>query len=252
MKNSQYIEIDLIKLAKALLKRVWLIILVAVLGGGTAFFAATRLISPTYEAEALMYVNNTSFSVGSTSFSISSGDLSAAQSLVDTYIVILKSRSTLTEVIKKTGVNYTYTELKNMITSEAVSGTEIFRIKVTSTNREETELLANTIAKTLPKRIAEVVDGSSVRIVDYAIVPSSKSGPDVTKITATGLLFGFVLACGIIVILELTDNVIRDEEYLLKTFENIPVLAVIPDLSSTTSSKNYYYSRDNSADKKVN
>lgn len=50
----------------------------------------------------MMYVNNSSISVGSTQVNLS--DLTAAQSLVETYMVILKTRGTLEEVIKEAPV----------------------------------------------------------------------------------------------------------------------------------------------------
>ena len=46
------------------------------------------------------------------SVSFSASELSAAQRLVDTYIVILKSIPTLERVIEKAGVNYTYEQLQ--------------------------------------------------------------------------------------------------------------------------------------------
>ena len=68
-------------------------------------FAGTLLfITPKYQATASMYVNNSSFSLGLERFSISASELSASNSLVNTYIFILKSRTTLEEVIAKAGL----------------------------------------------------------------------------------------------------------------------------------------------------
>lgn len=232
-KDSQYIEIDLVKLFTALLRRIWVIILAAVVCGGAAFAYARFMIAPTYNADALFYVNNNSISVGNTKVSISSSDITAAQSLVDTYIVILNSRTTLNEVIDKAEVDYSYDTLKSMISAQSVSGTEIFRVQVTSTDKNEAQKIANTIVKILPQRISEVVDGSSARIVDYAVTPGKKAGPDVTKITAIGIAAGVLLSCAVIALMQLLDTIIHDEEYLLKTYPNIPVLAVIPDLTDS-------------------
>lgn len=235
-KDSQYIEIDLVKLFTALLRRIWVIILAAIVCGGAAFAYARFMIAPTYNADALFYVNNNSISVGNTKVSISSSDITAAQSLVDTYIVILNSRTTLNEVIKKAEVDYTYAQLKSMISAQSVSSTEIFSVQVTSTDKNEAQKIANTIVKVLPQRISEVVDGSSARIVDYAVTPGQKAGPNVTKITAVGIAVGVLLSCAVIAVLQLIDTVIHDEDYLLKTYPNIPVLAVIPDLAGGSSS----------------
>lgn len=237
--NKDEIEIDLLALLRALLRHVWVVITATVVCGAIALSYTAFLMTPMYTASTLLYVNNSSISVGSTKVNISAADLSAAQSLVDTYIVILKSRTTLEEIIEKTGVNYTYEELKDMISSGAVNGTEIFNVDVTGPDPEETELIANTIAKVLPKQIASIVDGSSVRIVDHAVVPMKKSSPSLTKNTAMGMILGFVLSCGVIVVMELFDTLIKDEEYLIQTYD-LPLLAVIPDLQGGGSGNGYY------------
>ncbi len=238
--NSKFYEIDILQILTAIWHRAWIVVLAAIIGAGAGFSIAEFMITPKYTAQTLLYVNNTSISVGGTSFSISSGELTAAQKLVDTYIVILKSRAVLNEVIKKSSVDYTYQEMRDMISAADVDNTEIFRISVTSTNPEEAQHIANVIAELLPDKIAEIVDGSSVRIVDYAIVPPSKSSPSTLRFTAIGLLLGVFAVCAVIVVRELTDTQIRSEDYLIQTY-NLPVLAVIPDLFNTK--KTGYYSK---------
>ncbi len=246
--SNEFYELDLLQWLQALWHRAWAIVLAAVIGGGAAFSFASFLITPKYEAEALMYVNNSSFSVGSTSFSISNSELSAAQSLVDTYIIILNSRTTLNSVIKEAKLDYSYSELKEMLRAEAVNGTEVFSVKVTSDDPAEAELIANTITHVLPHTIADVVDGSDVRIVDYAVIPSAKASPNVTVYTAIGFLIGFVLMCLVITIQEMTDTLIHSEDYLLETYK-LPVLAVVPDLINNKSKG--YYSYKQHANKEV-
>lgn len=250
-KNSnEFYEIDLIQLLQALWRKAWAIALATVIGAAAAFSLASFVITPKYEAEALMYVNNSSFSVGNTSFSISNSELSAAQSLVDTYIIILNSRTTLNDVIKEAEIKYSYKELKEMLHAEAVNNTEIFRVKVTSTDPYEAERIANTITQILPKTIADVVEGSDVRIVDHAVVPSVKASPNVTLYTTIGLLIGFVIMCLIITIQEMTDTLIHSEDYLFETYD-LPVLAVVPDLVNNKND-GYYKSYSVSTDREVN
>lgn len=239
-RNDEIYEIDLLRIIKVLWHRVWILILAAILAGAAAFSYARFLVDTKYSSTAMMYVNNSSISIGSTNVSISSGELSAAQSLVDTYLVILKSRTTLEEVIEKSGVEYTYEELSGMITSGAVNGTEVFQITVTSTDPAEAKLLANTIADVLPKTISNVVDGSSVRVVDYAVATGHRVSPSYTKYTTIGLVIGFIISAGIIIVLDLMDDVIHDEEYLMQNYD-IPVLAMIPDLESAGKKKYAYY-----------
>lgn len=246
MNENQELEIDLLQLVRALWRKAWVIILATLVFGATVFAGTAIFIQPKYRAEALMYVNSSNITVGGTKVSISQSELTAAQTLVDTYIVILNTRTTLEDVIEQTGVSYSYEELKDMITAAAVNGTEVFSIQVVSKSPVEAEKLANAIAQTLPEKIASIVEGSSARIVDYAVIPAEKDSPSLTKNTLIGAVLGFVLTCGIVVVLELMDEQIHDSDYLTETY-GIPVLAVIPDLLSTKSKNDYYQSADQRA-----
>jgi capsular polysaccharide biosynthesis protein len=242
--NNGEIEIDLLQLFRALWRNALVIILVALIVGGVAFGVSFMFIAPEYEASVTMYVNNSTVSVGGASFSISSGELSAAQTLVSTYIEIMNSRTTLEEVIDESGVPYTANQLKEMITSANVKSTGIFSVTVASKSPTEAELIANTIAKVLPDRISDIVDGSAVRIVDYAIVPAHRSSPNYVKNTAIGAMIGIVLVSGIICLKEIfgteEDVMVHSSDDLAELFPDVPVLAIIPDMR--TSSKKGYYS----------
>lgn len=240
-REKDEIEIDLLALALAVWRKLWLVLAMTIVGAAIAFSYAKFLVVPMYQAKAMMYVNNSAISLGNASFSISSGELSAAQSLVDTYIVIMKSRLTLDTVNEKIKsvdpeCDYTYEELASMITASAVNGTEIFEIVVTNSDNNKAELIANTIADILPRKIANIVEGSSVRIVDYAVVPAYPVSPSVTKYTAIGFLLGGMISVGIIVVMELLNESIRSEDYLLQTYD-LPVLAVVPAMGAGTKNR---------------
>lgn len=246
MKNkNDEIEIDLLQLIKVLWSKALIIILVALIMASAAFAVTYMFIPAKYEATASFYVNNSSFSFGSTSFSITSSELSASNSLVDTYIYILKSRTTLEDVISRGGLPYSYEELSEMLDPEAVTGTAAFDVTARSSSPIEAEVIANTIAQILPDRIAEIVDGSSVRIIDYAIVPSHRASPSYTKNTIIGFLIGAVLAAGIAAIRFLSDEqndvVIHSSDEVKELFPDIRILAMIPDMR-LTEKKGYYYS----------
>lgn len=238
-KDSQYVEIDLVELFVALCKKAWVIAIVTILVGAIVGAYAFFFVTPKYKASAMMYVNNNSVSVAGASFDLS--DLNAAKSLVNTYMVILNSRNVLNDVIGKSGVDYSYKELKSMISAAPVDSTEVFEVVVTSTNPEEAELIANSICAVLPQKIASIVESSSVRIVDSAVLPEKKSSPNVTMYALVGMLAGFAVSCAIVIILKLRDNSITSEDYLINNYK-YPVLAVIPDLDDNHQKGKYYYS----------
>lgn len=241
-KESEYRQIDLLKIADGLIRQVWVVVLSMVLCGALLFSVAAFYITPMYESSVLLYVNNSSFSVGATSFSISSSQISAAKSLVETYQVILKTRMTLNDVIRLAELDRSYEELSEMITTKSVNDTEVFSVTVTSDDPYEAEHIANTIGRVLPDKIAGIVEGSSVRVVDYAVVPSAQVSPNVTVWTIIGVLLGLIVSCCVIAVIEIADDRIRNESFLLENFPTTPLLAVIPDMMSERQGGQYYYS----------
>ena len=64
--ETDEIEIDLLKVAQVLLRKAKFIIAVTLLVAAAAFGVTYYLITPMYTSTAMMYVNNSSISVGST------------------------------------------------------------------------------------------------------------------------------------------------------------------------------------------
>lgn len=243
-KERDMIEIDLLKLVLVLWRKVWAIILAAIVVGAISFGVTYNFITPKYQASVKVYVNNSTNQVDTNS--ITSADIIASKDLVDTYIVTLKTRTTLNQVIQAAGLDYTYEELMEMITAASVNSTEVFEITVTSESAKEAALIANTIADIFPTRIAEIVENSSVRIVDYAIINEEPVSPSYVKNVAIGVMAGIVVAVALIFLQFVLDNKIHSEEYLIEHYK-YPILAVIPDLNTNTKQKYYkkkksYYS----------
>ena len=237
--RSKTAEIDVIQLFKELLQKAWIIVLAAILTATAAFCGTYFFVKPKYEASIKLYVNNTSISVGSVGVSISSSDITAAQKLVSTYIEILKTRNTLNDVISEAGIDMTYEQLSGRISAAAVNSTEIFRVTVWDYDPYQAETIANMIARILPDKIASIVEGSSVKIVDPAIVPIHRSSPSYSQNTMLGFIIGAVVAAAFIILKKFSDPYIKSEDYITQTF-NIPLLAVIPKADSGSDSYGKY------------
>ena len=241
--NNDEIEIDLKRLLDALMDKAWLIAIVSVLCAVLAFVGTFFLITPQYQSAAMFYVNNSDISVGSATLSLEASDISASRGLVDTYIVILKTRETLLDVIDYAGLDLTYEQINGMVAAEAVDETEVFRVTITNPDPNQAEQIANAIAYILPKRIATIIEGTSAKVVDAAVVASSPSSPSYTRNTMLGFLIGAVLSAALVVLKELMDVTIRNEEDITSSCVH-PVLASIPDME-VSSKGGYYYGYGN-------
>lgn len=242
MNQNNVLEVDMRRVCNTIWQKAWLVALTCLVGAVLAFVVTLFFITPQYQSEAMFYVNNSSISVGETSLSISSGDITASKDLVETYIVILNTRETLNEVIDYADVDKDYLDLQKMIEAGSVNDTEVFRIVVTSPDPEEAEAIASAIAYILPKRISSIVEGTSAKIVDSAVVPVIPSSPDYVMNTVVGFILGFMLVVGGIVLREIFDTSIRTEEDITQVC-NFPVLASVPDMASHSKGSYYYDSK---------
>lgn len=245
--------IDLIAIAKALWKNILAIALAAVLVGSIAFANTAFRMTPQYQAKTSLYVNNSSFQLGSSNYTVSASGLSS-ESLVNIYLYILKSRTTMEEVIAAADLDYTPEDLLRTISARGITGTSAIEISVTCGSPSEAELIANTIAKILPDRISDIVEGSSVRVVDYAIIPSQRSGPNIVGNTSQGLLIGAVVGAAVVVAItllqQMSNQTLKSADDLRAMYPDIMVLAMIPDMSVSEKKNGYYSSYYKQSDKK--
>lgn len=241
--HSEEIEIDLQRLFGTLMNKSWLIGLVAIVCAVAVFFGTLFFVTPQYQSSAMFYVNNSAFSLGEASLSISSADISASRGLVQTYIIILNTRQVLNDVIDYAGVDRTYNEVRGMVSAADVDDTEIFQVVVTSPDPEEAEKIADAIAYILPKQIATIIDGSSAKVVDAAVLPTVPSSPNYTKNTIIGFLAGLVLMAALVILRDLMDTTIRTEEDIAQCCKQ-PVLASVPDMEVEIKGGYYSYGYD--------
>lgn len=237
-KNEDFFEVDLKRVWDAVWHRIWLIAISAVICAALFLSYTVFFMTPMYKSSTMFYVNNSSISIGDT-VDITNSDIVASKSLVATYIVILKSRSCLTDVIDYADLDYDVSTLRGMISASAVNETEVFEVIITGPNPEENKKIADAIAYILPNQISEIVEGTSAKVVDYAIVATVPASPSRTKNTFLGFVVGVALSVGLIVLLEIFDNTVRSEEDIVQ-LSSLPILASVPDMSAPSKGSYYY------------
>ena len=235
MEKNHEIEIDLKRIFGLLLNKAWLIAVVAVLCAVLAFVGTWLFVTPEYKTTVMFYVNNR---VVTGTGSITSGDMSAARGLVESFAIILNTRETLDEVADYAGLDYTYAKLQGMVVAEAVEDTEILKVVVTSTDPAEAEAIADAITHVLPDRSSKIIDGSSVKIVTGASRPTAPSSPSYPTSAVIGFLVGMLLVVAVIVLQDIFDTTIREEEDVSRVSEH-PILATVPDMDAQNKNSRY-------------
>ncbi len=227
--NNKEFTIDIMHILRTLLSRVWIIVIAAVLLGSAGFAYSSFVVSPSYSSQVLLYINNSSVNFGNTSGNITMSDLQASERLVKTYSAILKSRTTLEAVLKNAEMTYTVSQVRSMISTKSVNETEVMKIVVTCGDPYDAALLANSIAEVLPTRVADIIDGASVSVVELAVPNKTPVAPNVFKYTILGFVLGAFAAAVVIAVRAVFDDTLYGEEYILETFD-APILAKVPNL----------------------
>ena len=231
--NNNQVEFYPHNLAKLFLKKIWIILLCVIIGGGALYSYTYFFVQKQYSTSVTLYVNNST--LANNSETITSNDLSVAQSLVDAYTVIISSNTVMQKVIDEADENLTIAELSNMIRLEAQSGTSLFKVYVTNTNPIEATNIANTIANVVTDQMPKIIEGSSVQIVDEARVPEYSVSPNYKVNAMVGMLIGLFVSVSIIFIRAIINNHVVTTENI--TDWGYPVLGNIPDFNDSSLKK---------------
>lgn len=107
--DNDEIQIDLLELAYALKKKLWLIILGLIVGAFGAGLYSKILLTPIYKSTAMVYVLSKETTLTSLA------DLQIGSQLTKDYSVLVTSRPVLEQVIEKQQLDMRVDELERMI-----------------------------------------------------------------------------------------------------------------------------------------
>ena len=223
-------EIDLIELAKKLIKHLPLMILLAILVGGSSFALSKFVITPKYDSNATMIVGNSNQNndPNNPQAAVELSQINANKALISTYSEIVKSKGIADRVIANLGLDMDYEVFSEKVSIEPVKDTQIISVKVVDTIPERAQDIANETANIFKSSIGDIMNVDNVQILDGATLPEAPSSPRIGRNTAIGIMLGFILGIAIVMIKELTDTRIKSSEDVTAEFD-IPVLGLIPD-----------------------
>ena len=232
-RDKNEVEINLGDVFQILLSK-WIYILLAGILVATAVGLVTHFfVKKKYTASISMYVFTTAEQMQTGTISYS--ELNAADNLIKTYQVIVKSNSVLDVVAERFNAEHPeYAEwnikpstLSGMASVSVPDGTKLIRVGVTTRDPKLSADIANTFAKYVPDQIVRITKAGGVEIVDYAIVPNSPSSPNLTRNIVIGFAAGFVLAAVFFLLQAYLDTTIYTSEEIQK-ISRCPVIGTVP------------------------
>ncbi len=222
--------IDLRELFFVLLSKIHILILAFLLGASALYFYSTAILPAEYQSSTSIYVLSKQ-----DESTVTYSDLQTGSQLTKDYAELVKSRSVMEQVINNLGLTKRYTDMVNitpeklrtMINVENARDTRIITITVQDVNPARAQDIANAVREAASLHIAEVMDIKAVNVVDRAEMPIEPTGPKVYRLTALGGAALMIIAAGIIVLIYLMDDTIKNPDDVEK-YLGISVLGTIP------------------------
>lgn len=221
-KNSNIIEINLRELLRTLLKRLWIIILIAAIFATAAGYYSKNYLQSYYTSSAKLFILNKQ-----TEDKTMVTDLQIGTILTKDYMILIKSRPVMDAVIKKLNLNMTTGELAGMISVNSPEDTRILEISVTYTDPAQAKLIVDTVADNASKSMVNIMGIDEVNVVEEGNLPVYPSGPNVNRNIKLAGLTGGALVILLITIVFLLNDTIKSTEDIEK-YLGLVTLGVIP------------------------
>ena len=226
MKEQDKIEIDVLQLVKVLWKRKFLIVLVALISGVTAFAYSSFVIKPQYTSTTRIYVVNRN---QADKPGLTNQDLQAGSYLVKDYREIILSQDVLEKVVAGQGLNFDAKALARKVKVTVPADTRIVSISVRDSKPEEASRIANALREVAAEKIISVTKVSDVTTLEEARPAVSPSSPNIRRNTILGVGAGASVVILLALLVELLDDRVKRPEDIEEVM-HLSLLGVIPNL----------------------
>lgn len=219
--TNDEIEIDLLELFHVIKRKIWIIILSGIVFATAAGLISSFVLTPIYVSKSKLYILSKSTTLTSLA------DLQIGTQLTQDYMVLVKSRPVVEKVIEEVGLDISYEGMLNCITISNPSNTRILEISVSYPDPYLAKQIADTFSMVSRESIANIMDSEKPTIVEEGYMNTKPASPNIKKNGVIGGALGVLLASGIIVVLYILDDTIKDAEDISR-YLGITTLGLIP------------------------
>lgn len=241
--DDDTIEIDLKEIFYALWHRILIILLAGILGGVIAGAYTRYMMTPVYTSSSMLLVLTKETTLSSLA------DLQIGSQLTNDYSVMTTSRPVLEEVIDNLGLQMDYEELEKMITISNPEDTRILEISVEHPSPQMAMQIVNELSEVASEFIGDNMEVVPPKIIEEGIVPTEKTSPSTMRNTLLGILAGLFISGGIVVLMTVLNDSIKNEDDVEK-YLGLSTLASVPDRKDYIGGKKKKSGRKKSTRKK--
>ena len=218
---DDYEEIDLVELFYAIASRWTIILLTTVVLATLGYCYGRFIVTPVYSSNSALYVLSKSTSI------TSMADIQVGANLTNDYMVVIKGRPVLEQVIENLGLEMNYDTLNNKVSVTNESNTRILNISVRDHDIKLAKVIADEIANVSSSFISEKMDQDPPTILQYGYTDTKRVNRSPNSYALIGALAGLVISVGIAILLYLLNDKIMTPEDLEKR-TGLNTLATLP------------------------
>src|SRR5690625_1902512 len=204
-------EISLVELFSILKKHIRVIILTTVLTTVIAAIYTFFLVTPKYQSSTEMLVSH---SADSTTQNVTQQDINTSIQLINTYSDIIRNDVILEPVIEELNLDMTTSQLRENVSVQTENNSQVFSIQVQDENPYQASEIANATSNYFQEEIYEIMNVDNVTIISAATPNVNPVSPNNILNVVIGVLLGGMIGIGIVFIYELTDNTVKNTEYI--------------------------------------
>lgn len=217
--------IDLREYFFILKKKIWVILLSAVICGVISGLVSFYVLKPTYEANTTLIVNKEM--EDETAQVSTSDDLNFVQKMAVTYGEIIKSKSVIASTINKLNLDMTYEDLSEAVSVTNVENTQIIKISVQNENPRVAATICNAIPEIFSTEAQRIVKASGTEVVDRAIVPEKPIKPNKKINILIAMVLGMMVSVFVIFLRQGLNTKIKEPKDIESKL-GLPVFGIIP------------------------
>ncbi|MGO4927792.1 YveK family protein [Fundicoccus sp. Sow4_F4] len=206
-------EISLKELYKIVKKHFFTILIAIVSGVIIAVLAMMFLVTPKYNSEAQLLVNQES-----SQQNIQVSEIQSNIQMINTYRDIITGHSLLSSVNERLGNRYTIGELSDAINVEQGQASQAFKISATMGTAEEAKTVLNELIAIFENTIDEFYGdaGATIFVLSPATYNPNRVSPRLLIFILIGAVIGFAFSVLIIIIVELMDTTVKEDDSLVQ------------------------------------
>ncbi|MBQ8027360.1 MAG: hypothetical protein IJ261_04510, partial [Clostridia bacterium] len=233
---SEGSNFDIFRLLRALLRRIWAIVMVGVIFAAAGYFFAKATYVESYVVNATLQFTTTKY--------IKVADENGKEELVtvvvayennnnDSFKYQLKTDIMVNRLYEATGGKYGREQIRNAIAVVDTDVKDFFELQVTGTDAQFCKELMDAIIDVFPDYLRSKSSTLGISLVNYPDDPAVNNSDNSVKVAFVAFLAGALLIAAIVILIELFSDTVKDIDDI-RNKTSAPVIGSIPYVGKST------------------